>query len=801
MVPSLLDRYVVRETVLPLFLSLLLITFLLIIPPILQQGYTLIAQGVGWSVVVRVLVTLLPQALSISIPMAVLMGLLIAFGRLSADREFVAMQACGVSVYRLLRPVGFIALLSTAVTAYVLIVSLPNANQRFREITVREVSSLVENNVKPRVFFDKFPNRVLYVRDLPPGGGWRDIFLADSSRPGETTVYFAREGRILVDRAKQMVQLQLTQGTQHTTMAAQPDEYHETEFESISLNLDPQTVFPPPPSRGVPEMTIADLRRTIREADSRGDRLLGYNSRFMIQYKFSFPVACCVLSLMGLALGFSNRKDGMLASFVIGISVSFVYYVLLYMARAAAHGGVMSPDLAPWIPPAVLGLAGIVLLLWRARSTDRPILITLPVRRAAELSTASGVTVPLQLPSSVPRPARVVFVVRVPHLNLRWPSILDVYTSRQYLRVFVLTVLSALGVFYISTFIDLADKLFRGSATTRLLLQFFYYQTPQYVYYIIPIAGLVATLVTIGAMTKNSELVVMRACGVSLYRTAVPILLFAVAASGVLYAMQELVLARANQEAGRLDSIIRGYPAQTLSELNRWMASETGDVYHFDYFDSRADHFTRFTLYHLDQSSWRLSAVTYADSVDLVRPDPAAAGREPAWTARTGWVRTVTSRRTMSAGKTAVTYQPFAERPLPLEAPGYFKTETLDAITAQRMTYGQLRDYIEQLKASGFNAVPPTVQLQRKVAFPFVTVIMTMLAVPFAVTTGRRGALGGIGIGIAMSIRLLGHSERVQRARRRRRDHADARGVGAEHSVWRRGRLHGADGPHLTRQA
>src|SRR4051812_19839327 len=146
----------------------------------LQQGYALIAQGVGWSVVVRVLITLLPQALSISIPMAVLMGLLIAFGRLSADREFVAMQSCGVSVYRLLRPVALIALVATAVTGYVLIIALPNANQTFREITIGEVSSLIENNVKPRVFFDPLPNRVLYVRHLPAGGGWRDIFLADT---------------------------------------------------------------------------------------------------------------------------------------------------------------------------------------------------------------------------------------------------------------------------------------------------------------------------------------------------------------------------------------------------------------------------------------------------------------------------------------------------------------------------------------------------------------------------------------------------------------------------------------------
>jgi LPS export ABC transporter permease LptG/LPS export ABC transporter permease LptF len=746
-VPSLLDRYVVRETLLPLFLSLLLITFLLIIPPLLSQGYNLIAQGVGWSVVVRVLITLLPQALSISIPMAVLMGLLIAFGRLSADREFVAMQACGVSVYRLLRPVGFIALVSTAATAYVLIVSLPNANQTFREITLREVSSMVENNVKPRVFFDKFPNRVLYIRDLPPGGGWRDVFLADSSRPGETTVYFARQGRVLVDREQRAVQLQLIQGTQHTTMAAKPDEYHETEFRNVSLNLDPETVFPPPPSRGVPEMTVADLRRTIRDADSHGDRLLGYSSRFMVQFKFALPFACVVLALIAVALGASHRKEGKLASFVIGISVSFIYYVLLYMARASAFGGLLNSSVAPWVPNLVLAPVGVVLLLWRARSTDRPILITLPIRRVAELTTPSGVTVPVQLPSS--RPGRVVFVLRVPHLNLRWPSILDIYTSRQYLRVFVLTIMAALGIFYISTFIDLADKLFRGSATTALLLQYFYYQTPQYVYYIIPIAGLVATLVTIGAMTKNSELIVMRACGVSLYRTAIPLVLFAIAASGALFAMQELVLARANQEAGRLDSIIRGYPPQTISELNRWMAGEDGDVYHYDYFDARADHFTRFTLYQLDQRSWRLSSVTYADGVALAPPNEQADPHAPVWLARNGWVRTVTPRRTSGTVKTAVKYEPFAVRPLKIEAPGYFKTETPDAL---KMTYAQLSEYVDQLRASGFNAVPSMVQLQRKIAFPFVTIIMTLLAVPFAVTTGRRGALGGIGIGIALSV-------------------------------------------------
>ncbi len=94
-------------------------------------------------------------------------------------------------------------------------------------------------------------------------------------------------------------------------------------------------------------------------------------------------------------------------------------------------------------------------------------------------------------------------------------------------------------------------------------------------------------------------------------------------------------------------------------------------------------------------------------------------------------------------------YEPFLERDLSLEPPAYFKTEEPDA---DRMTYFQLRSYIDMLRASGFNAVPYMVQLQRKVAFPFVTLVMTLLAVPFAVTTGRRGAMYGVGIGIVLAI-------------------------------------------------
>jgi LPS export ABC transporter permease LptG/LPS export ABC transporter permease LptF len=732
------DRYVVREVVVPFVLSALLLTFLLIIPPVLKDAYPLIAKGVDMWVIAKAFVFLLPQALAISVPMAVLLGLLIAFGRLSADREFVAMQSCGVSIYQLLRPLAVVALAATAFTAYIMIIARPDANQAFRELVFKEVASRVESKIQPRVLFTEFPNHVLYARDVDANHVMHDVFFADTSKPGTTMVSFAREGRFIIDRAHQLVQLQLSRVTQGTTLAAQPEKYDGAEFEQSNFTLDAQTVFKQAPTRNPPEMSIAELRQVVAASKPASD--MWVSALFMIHYNYSIPVACCVLALVALGLGVSNRKDGKLASFAIGFIVVFAYYVLMYLGRAAAVGHVLDPRIAPWLSPAVTGVFGVALTIWRGRSTDRPMLINWSVNRARRTQVNDDSAEPAA--PAVSRPFARGATLRVPGVKL-----LDLYTSRQYLQVFVLSVLSALGVFYISTFIDLAEKLFRGSATTVMLLRFFYYQTPQFLYYIVPIAALVGTLVTIGVMTKNSELIVMRACGMSLYRAATPLVLFAVLASLGLFGLQEFVLAPANHRADRLEGTIRGWPSNEPSSMNRWISSTSGDIYHYDSFDPSANRFVRFTQYRFDPRTWRLVEVAYADNV----ASPVAAS-DPGlrqWTAERGWRRTLSVNTSGEAAKPVVAFLPYDARPLTIEAPAYFKAELPDPV---KMNIAELRAHIAQLRASGSPTISAIVQLQRKVAFPFATVIMALLAVPFAVTTGRRGAMYGIGIGIALSI-------------------------------------------------
>ncbi len=83
------------------------------------------------------------------------------------------------------------------------------------------------------------------------------------------------------------------------------------------------------------------------------------------------------------------------------------------------------------------------------------------------------------------------------------------------------------------------------------------------------------------------------------------------------------------------------------------------------------------------------------------------------------------------------------------EPADYFVTEAREP---ELMNFGQLRSYITELKASGYNVLDHEVGLHRKIAFPFVTLVMTLIAVPFAVTTGRRGAMYGIGVGIVLAL-------------------------------------------------
>jgi LPS export ABC transporter permease LptF/LPS export ABC transporter permease LptG len=707
-----IDRYVIREVLWPFVIGLLVFTFMLIIPFLIEYAESFISKGVPIPVVLRVMGTLMPSALALTIPMSLLLGLLVAFGRLSADREFVALQSCGVSLLRLMRPVGLLSMVAWIATSYILLVAVPDANQRFREITFGIVAERAEGEVRPRVFFEDFPDVVVYVREVSPaGGGWTDVFMVDNRSQSPAT-YLARHGRVVIDRAARTVEMALEDGARHT--ADQAGKYEVFQFDRLLLRLNPETVFPREgPPLGAREMSIPQLQARAAELEREG--IYPHSELFEIQKKFSIPFACLVFGLIGLALGASNRRDGKLASFVIGLGVIFIYYVVLWLGQSLVRGHIVPPWLAAWGPNIVLGAFGGLLFLWRDRGFDRPMrLPSLPRFRAAG----------------------------IPPLKLPMLGILDRYVASTYARVAGLAALAMAGIFYISTFLDLSDKVFRGQATWGMLWAYFWFATPQYIYYILPLSVLLAALVTVGLLTKNSELVVMKACGISLYRVALPMMAGALAAGGILFLLEESVLGPSNRRAEAIRHVIRGGSPETFDVLHRqWVTGSNGEIYHFDYYDPRTRQLSGLSVYEFGERMQILARRVYAERA--IYAGSKAPGAGDVWTIEQGWTRD------LDAGGDTRAFTPFARSQIHLEPAAYFGTQQPDE---RFMSYSQLRDYTARLRATGFDVSAQLVALERKISFPFVTIVMTLLAVPFAVTTGRRGAMYGIGVGIVLAI-------------------------------------------------
>jgi LPS export ABC transporter permease LptG/LPS export ABC transporter permease LptF len=716
-----IDRYVMRQVLTPFGIGLLVFTFVFIIEALRQYVEPLVAKGVPADVLVTILATLIPQALALSIPMALLLGLLVAFGRLSGDREFVAMQACGISLQRLLAPVAALSIAGWAATSYVMLIAVPGSNQLFREVTFNVIAQRAEGEVKPRVFFDDFPHLLLYVREVPPSGkGWIGVFMADS-RPGrQEAAYLARRGGVIVDRDARTVDVVLEDGEHHTLS---PDGYRVSSFRQIVITVDPATVFPSGgPLKSDNEMTIAELRQRIAEHEAQG--VSTHNQRMAIHRKFAIPVACLVFGVMGLALGATNHRGGALGSFGFGLAVVFAYYLPMYFFPQMTKGGFLTPWLAVWLPNILIGGLALILLMMRNRMADQPLRPAIPRSLDRVVPRFSTETSPAPRTTAA-SPVRV----------------LDRYVGTMYLRLLLLSLAAAMAIFYISTFIDLSDKLFKGTAAWTTLFEYFVFASAQYVYYSLPIAALIAALVTVGTLTRNSELVVIRACGVSLYRTAVPMLVTAVFVGLTLYLLDASVLGSANRRAEGLRDEMKGAPrVQPLHEP--WLVGSDGTFYHVRGYDAPRQRFDTIDMYEFSGEMTRLIRRTHAARAAYIGEEGGAT-----WRLEDGW------SRTFAAGGEVVALDEFAQTSRRLEPVSYFAQEPPDA---EYMSHTELRALTDRLRASGYDVAEYEVGVARKVAYPFVGLIMTLIAIPFAVTMGRSGTMAGIAAGIALALLYWG---------------------------------------------
>jgi len=730
-----LNRIFYREITGPCLIALLILTFVVFTREFGRLAEMLIRRNADGMTIAQIVLYILPSVLIFSIPFAFLIGTLIGFSRLSSDSEIIAMRASGVSVWQMLKPVLKVATIVAIITAAFTCSFLPKGNWNLRLLTHELGFKPLQSEIKPRVFNEQIPNTILYVEDVDlRTSAWKGVFVHNVRDGGNRTITLASRGDLVTSEDGRRVQLHLEDGTVYDTNEATPERDSLTRFSTQDVLLplaEIETTFAKP--KRPKDKTILELwkdRNTGKIEDRRANGVEMYG-------RLSLPLAALVFGVLAVTFGISRPKAGRGYGFIVSIIIAFSYFIMFDMGRSLGASGVIPVWLGGWGSDILL--AGVAALSFSAASRERLILDRLVDNRLVSI-IGSGARRLLTgvgglfrgLAASIGRRFWDVCTVCV-----QLTRVVDLYMLRNFLFYLVPTVIICMSLFYLFTFFELMDDIFKNDIAYRTVFDYFLFLIPQILLLLIPISILIATLVTFGVLDKTSEVVAFKSCGISIYRIAVPIVLLSAMMGAGLFVLQEYVTPYTNQKQDSLRNVIKGRPAQTYYQLGRnWIFGEDHRLYNYKHFDSKYDIFADVSIYDLDIRTNRLNWHLYAKKV---RWDPATRN----WIFSQGWRRDFT-------GGNEPNYETFSEKYFAFpERPSYFEQEVKES---SKMTYGELKEYIRGLQRAGFEVDQLRTELYRKLSFPVVSLIMTLLGIPFSFSMGRKGALYGIAAGVVIGI-------------------------------------------------
>jgi LPS export ABC transporter permease LptF/LPS export ABC transporter permease LptG len=746
-----LTRYILSEVSSHALMGLLFFTFIIFMRDLGRLLELIVRNSAPVPSVGEIFLYTLPATFMITLPMAVLVGILIGLSRLAADSEVTAIRASGMGAAMFVRVVAIFAASAWLLGMLNSIYVAPQSAAALSRLQERLKSSQASYEIQPRVFYEEFKDHVVYVQDAIPSKGqslWRGVFLADVSEPASPKITLAERGALLSESTEK-VRFHLEDGTQQELVRAAKDQYSITTFESTDIPVElPSGDHGPRDLLPVAELSLHGLlqnaareRKTgaalvkIDPSTSSYDYLKARYYEIEFHRRFALPAACLVLALVGIPLGLSARKGGRSAGFVLTILLVFIYYLLSLIGVSLARQGKLPPWLGVWAGNMLFFLCG----LWLVRRVDRmPGDLTAFNRVTSALEEKTRTLGQRLLGSREQRWLRVGDRAPRKRYGARFPLILDDMILRDFAMYLAMILATFLMLALVFTFFELLTDIVRNKVAFIVLVEYLLNLSPSLMYLMAPMSVLLAVLVTFGLMEKFSELTAMKATGISIYRATLPVIVLSGIFAAGLFVVDQLYLPHTNRRQEVLRNQIKGKPPQTYLQADRkWIFGQNNQIYYYQVFDPDTDRFGGISAFEFDPATFQLTRRMHADSAHW---EP----RLKKWVFENGWVRSlhgasIQEYRTFDVS----TFNEFTEDP------SYFKKEVRQS---SEMDYHELRNYIEDLQQSGFETVRLKVQLQKKLAYPLITLVMAVLAIPFAAQGRRGGALTGVAIALGIAV-------------------------------------------------
>jgi lipopolysaccharide export system permease protein len=306
------------------------------------------------------------------------------------------------------------------------------------------------------------------------------------------------------------------------------------------------------------------------------------------------------------------------------------------------------------------------------------------------------------------------------------------YVVREYLKIFGLTLSSLILIYVIVLFFQTVDTFIKYQAGFSLIFEYLLYKIPEVAFqWTLPYAVLLATLLTLGMLSRHSEITAMKAGGISLFRITIPLLFIALLVSFISFLGNEHLVPLTNQRGRFLMEVEvrRKKPSSFFKNYKIWYHSDHR-IFNIQLLDPEKKILKGFTLYQFDHQ------FRCVQRIDV---------REVKWADGKWWLSDGAIRDFDESGSIRTTR--FEEMEYDLQE----QWDSFQAIERQstEMSYTELRNYIQKIQTSGYDATRYLVDLYSKYSFPLLNLIMVLIGVPFALKTGRSG---GVALSIGVSV-------------------------------------------------
>lgn len=665
---------------------------------------------------------LLPSVLILTLPVAVLAGIVIGFARMGSDSEIIAIRAAGIGTWSLLWPALVIGLFATFATTFLHLKEAPEAARDLRRVMLQGALRKLDSPVEPRTFNTEIPGYVIYVRDGDKSQGtWGRVFIYAQQADGATRVVTARSGRI--DSSNERSELVLSdavamkmpaEGGQRDYVVERLDQLRisiNTGRAALLENLSQKELQPE-------ELNWDELTEKTRSGtpEQQGDAERTLNRRLALS------VSPLVFALLGGLLGIRVRRGGRGAGVLMSIGVVVIYYLISLFGESLARNNTVSAITGEWMATGTMLLLSLILLRFE---TLPKIPFIKDLFRKKESTAAEY------------KPRTVVHTLGAGRSG--FPSLLDTSLFRTLTTSFVLGFFSLVAIFIIFTLFELWRFIGSNHVPASVVSKYLLFLLPLVSVELFPATMLITVLITYALLARRSEAIAWWASGQSVYRLMMPGLLFALAAGAGTWLLQEHVMPQANVRQEALRARIRGGQPRAITGTGRqWLASvENRRLYSYE-FDEQAGVLHEPMIYELDDEAVHLRRVT--------------TGTSAFWNAANQLV--VKDAETVSLNEMLVERRKEPETMLAgVDSPQVFRP-TVDK--PSQLSVMALSQYLKAAKQRGVDVSALALALQRKYVSPFSVVVMAFIGMPLALAFGRRGAIVALCVAVGVSVAYWG---------------------------------------------